>query len=86
LLQLTALAAQLGMHWVSLGIAASNNQSTGTERDLNWLGFFLGAAAQSNADQGPNLVPPASDLLTAEHLGERVGRVAQQMARGREIE
>jgi multimeric flavodoxin WrbA len=83
LLQFVVLAAQLGVHWVNLGVPAGNNQSSGSEEDLNRLGFWLGAAAQSNADQGPDLVPPASDLQTAEQLGERVAKVAQQMARGR---
>lgn len=83
LIQFVTLAAQLGMHWVSLGLPPGNNLSTGSEEDLNRLGFFLGAAAQSNADQGPEVAPPESDLLTAERLGERVAVVAQQMARGR---
>jgi multimeric flavodoxin WrbA len=83
LTQFVLLAAQLGMHWVSLGMLPGNNQSTGSETDLNRLGFFLGAAAQSNADQGPEMAPPSSDLRTAEKLGERVARVAQQLARGR---
>jgi NAD(P)H dehydrogenase (quinone) len=83
LIQFAILAAQLGMHWVSLGVPPGNNQSTGSEQDLNRLGFWLGAAAQSNADQGPDVAPPASDLLTAERLGERVAMVAQQLARGR---
>jgi len=83
LFQFATLAAQLGMHWVSLGIPPGNNMSTGSEEDLNRLGFFLGAAAQSNADQGPDLAPPAADLFTAEKLGERVAIVAQQLVRGR---
>lgn len=83
LMQFVTLAAQLGMHWVSLGLPPGNNLSTGSEQDLNRLGFFLGAAAQSNADQGPDIAPPESDLLTAERLGERVATVAQQMVRGR---
>ena len=83
LLQFAILAAQLGMHWVSLGLQPGNNATFGSEADLNRLGFFLGAAAQSNADQGPDLAPPPSDLRTAEKLGERVARVAQQMVRGR---
>lgn len=85
LLQFVVLAAQLGMHWVSLGLQPGNNTIFGSEADLNRLGFFLGAAAQSNADQGPDLAPPPSDLRTAEKLGERVARVAQQMARGRMV-
>jgi NAD(P)H dehydrogenase (quinone) len=83
LFQLAILAAQHGMHWVNLGVAGGNNQSTGSEDELNRLGFWLGAAAQSNTDQGPDMAPPSSDLLTAEQLGERVAKVAQQMARGR---
>jgi multimeric flavodoxin WrbA len=83
LIQFAVLAAQLGMHWVSLGLQPGNNTTNGSEADINRLGFFLGAAAQSNADQGPDLAPPDSDLRTAEKLGERVARVAQQMARGR---
>ncbi|MFC7477161.1 flavodoxin family protein [Dankookia sp. GCM10030260] len=83
LLQFAILAGQLGMHWVNLGIPPGNNQSNGSEEDLNRLGVFLGAAAQSNADEGPDKAPPPADLLTAERLGERVAKVALQMARGR---
>lgn len=81
--QLAIFAAQHGMHWVALGLPPGNNASTGSENDLNRLGFFLGAAAQSNADEGPDVAPPAADLLTAEHLGRRVAEVALQFARGR---
>ncbi|MGF7162218.1 multimeric flavodoxin WrbA [Rhodoligotrophos appendicifer] len=83
LMQFVILAAQLGMHWVNLGLLPGNNLSTGSEAELNRLGFFLGAGAQSNADEGPEIVPPESDLLTAEHLGERVAMVTQHMVRGR---
>jgi NAD(P)H dehydrogenase (quinone) len=83
LVQLVIFAAQHGMHWVSLGVPPGNNSSTGTEQDLNRLGFFLGAGAQSNADEGPESAPPDSDLLTAEQLGKRVAEVAVQFARGR---
>lgn len=83
LIEFNILAAQLGMHWVSLGMLPGNNRSDGSEEDLNRLGFFLGAAAQSNTDEGADLAPPASDLRTAELLGERVARVTQQFIRGR---
>ena len=83
LIQFAILAAQHGMHWVSLGLPTGNNSTHGSEQDLNRLGFWLGAAAQSDADQGPDLAPPESDLLTAEHLGERVARVTQQFVCGR---
>ena len=81
--QFAVFAAQHGMHWVNLGLPPGNNVSTGSERDLNRLGFFLGAAAQSNADQGPDVVPPEADLMTAEHLGARVATVTLQLAFGR---
>ena len=71
------------MHWVNLGLPTGNNSTRGSDQDLNRLGFWLGAAAQSNGDQGPDFAPPESDLLTAEHLGERVARVTQQFVRGR---
>ena len=83
LTQFAILAAQHGMHWVNLGLPPGNNNSHGSEQDLNRLGFWLGAAAQSNNDQGPAFAPSESDLLTAEHLGERVARVTQQFVRGR---
>ncbi|MFM0088820.1 flavodoxin family protein [Paraburkholderia sediminicola] len=85
LIQFAILAAQHGMHWVNLGLPPANNHSKGSEQELNRLGFFLGAGAQSNADEGPDVSPPQSDLLTAEYLGERVAKVAVQFARGRAL-
>lgn len=82
LIQMSVFAAQHGMHWINLALPAANNSSTGKETDLNRLGFFLGAGAQSNADEGPDLAPPTADLLTAEHLGNRVAQVTLQHARG----
>ncbi|WP_424211577.1 flavodoxin family protein [Streptomyces sp. BI20] len=69
------LAAQHGMTWVNLGLKPGWNSSTGSENDLNRLGFFSGAAAQSNSDEGPDAVHKA-DIATAEHLGARVARAA----------
>jgi multimeric flavodoxin WrbA len=80
--QLAVFAAQHGMHWVNLGLPPGNNSSTGSEEDLNRLGVFMGAAAQSNADEPPELAPPQADLLTAEHLGRRVAEVALRLAHG----
>jgi NAD(P)H dehydrogenase (quinone) len=77
------LAAQHGMHWVNLGMKGGWDTSTGSPEDLNRIGAWLGAMAQSNKDQGPELGPIQSDLLTAEALGRRVATVAQQLARGR---
>jgi NAD(P)H dehydrogenase (quinone) len=71
----TVLAAQLGMHWVSLGLLPGWSSSGSSVNDLNRLGFSLGAAAQSNADEGPEAVHKA-DIATAEHLGRRVTETA----------
>jgi len=84
LIQIALFAAQHGMHWVNLGLPPANNSSTGSDADLNRLGFFLGAGAQSNIDQGPDLAPPESDLATARHLGQRVAEVTLQLVRGRD--
>lgn len=80
--QLSTFAAQHGMTWVSLGLLPGNNNSQGSTEELNRLGSFLGAMAQSNADQGPDQAPPAADRKTAEHLGKRVAEAAQRWARG----
>jgi multimeric flavodoxin WrbA len=83
LIDLTVFAAQHGMHWLSLGLKAGNNSSSGSVDDLNRLGSFLGAMAQSNADEAPEMTPPLSDILTAEFLGRRVAAIALQFAAGR---
>ncbi|MGA4839356.1 flavodoxin family protein [Streptomyces sp. G45] len=76
------LAAQQGMHWVNLGLLPGWNSSEGSENDLNRLGFFSGAAAQTNADEGPEAVHKA-DIATAEHLGRRVTETARVFTAGR---
>ena len=76
--QLAIFAAQHGMAWVSLGLMPGNNSSKGSLEDLNRLGGFVGAMAQSNADQGPEHGPTPADLRTAEHLGRRVAEAAQR--------
>ncbi|MDQ3693285.1 MAG: flavodoxin family protein [Chloroflexota bacterium] len=78
---LAMFAAQHGMTWVNLGLLAGWNASTGSEFDLNRLGFFLGAGAQSNVDEPPERVH-TSDLATARHLGRRVAQQARAMAVG----
>jgi len=78
--QIATLAAQHGMLWMPLGLMPGNNSSTGSEEDLNRLGASLGAMAQSNADEGPETGPSASDLRTAEHLGKNIAELAKKMA------
>ena len=83
LIQIALFAAQHGMHWVNLGLPPANNSTKGSEEELNRLGFWLGAGAQSNVDQGPDVAPPEADLATARHLGRRVAEVTLQLVRGR---
>lgn len=86
LIQLALFAAQHGMHWVNLALPLANHSSTGSEQELNRLGFWLGAAAQSNTDQGADIVPPEADLATARHLGRRVAEVTRQLTLGRHLD
>ncbi|GGO56757.1 flavodoxin family protein [Streptomyces lasiicapitis] len=76
------LAAQQGMHWVNLGLLPGWNSTEGSENDLNRLGFFSGAAAQTNSDEGAEAVHKA-DIATAEHLGRRVTETARIVTAGR---
>jgi hypothetical protein len=56
------------------------NTSTASEHDLNRLAVFLGASAQSNADEDASAMHE-SDLLTGEHLGRRVAEHARLLRR-----
>ncbi|MEU6545264.1 flavodoxin family protein [Streptomyces sp. NPDC046859] len=76
------LAAQLGMHWINLGLLPGWNHSAASENDLNRLGVFAGAAAQTDVDAAPDAVHKA-DVATAEHLGRRVAETARTFALGR---
>ena len=81
-MSLAVFAAQHHMHWVSLGLTAGWNSSTGSEHDPNRLGFWLGAGAQTDVDAGPDQVH-AADLETCRHLGRRVATVTRQLVAGR---
>ena len=52
---------QHSMIWVGLGLLPGNHTRPARLDDLNRLAGFLGAMAQSNADQGPEVVPPLAD-------------------------
>jgi multimeric flavodoxin WrbA len=82
LTSLAVLAAQHHMHWVNLGLSAGWNTSTGSEDDLNRLGFWLGAGAQTDVDAEPDQVH-RSDVRTCHHLGRRVAMVTRQLNLGR---
>jgi multimeric flavodoxin WrbA len=78
LIQLSVFAAQHGMIWTSLGLMPGNNSTKGSHEDMNRLGSFLGAMAQSPADAGPDVGPTNADKKTAEHLGQRVAEAAKR--------
>ena len=69
-------AMQHMMVWVGLDLMPGNNSSTGSVDDLNRLGGFTGALAQSNIDEGPDVAPPKADRDTAAALGKRVAEAA----------
>ncbi len=81
--QLAVFAAQHAMIWTPLGLPAGNNSSKGSTGDLNRFGAFLGAMAQSNADEGPDKGPIPSDLATARVLGDRIARAAARWTSGK---
>jgi NAD(P)H dehydrogenase (quinone) len=83
LIQLAIFAMQHNMVWVGLGLPPGNNSSKGSVEDLNRLGSFIGAMAQSNSDAPPDQAPIESDRKTAEHLGRRVATFAR--ARTKEL-
>lgn len=82
LVSLAVFAAQHHMHWVNLGLGAGWNSATGSENDLNRLGFWLGAGAQTDVDADADQVHP-SDVRTCRHLGARVAEVTRQLNTGR---
>ena len=77
LLQLFIFAMQHGMHWIGLGLLPGNNSTTASPDDLNRLGAWVGAMAQSHTDLGSDKAPPIADLDTARHLGRRVALIVQ---------
>jgi hypothetical protein len=84
LVSLAVFASQHHMHWVSLGLGAGWNSAAGSENDLNRLGFWLGAAAQTDVDANADDVHP-SDVQTCRHLGFRVAMVTRQLNIGRSV-
>ncbi|MGO7860166.1 flavodoxin family protein [Rhizobium ruizarguesonis] len=78
LISMALFAAQHGMIWVGLDLMRGNSRSNSSANELNRLGSWLGAVAQSNMDEGPEIAPISSDLQTAAHLGRRVAAIARQ--------
>jgi NAD(P)H dehydrogenase (quinone) len=79
LIQLMVFAMQHGMVWIGLGLPDGNNASDSSNDNLNRLGAYAGAMAQSNVDQGLDGMLD-SDLATARLLGRRVAEAALRWA------
>jgi len=69
------LAMQHSMVWVGTGMMPSNSKAA-TRNDLNYVGGFSGALAQSPSDSSPDEGPLPGDLETARQFGLRVARYA----------
>jgi NAD(P)H dehydrogenase (quinone) len=76
--QFFTLAMQHSMIWVGTGLMPSNAKSAG-RNDVNWLGGFSGALAQSPSDSSPDEGPFPGDLETAQLLGKRVAEVSKSL-------
>ena len=71
------LAMQHGGLWVGSGMLPSNAKAA-QRNDLNWIGSFSGAMAQSASDASAAEMQPG-DLETARQFGERVAQQAQRL-------
>jgi hypothetical protein len=65
---------QHGGVWISQGLMPRNSKAA-QRNDVNYLGSFSGATAQSPSDAGAHEMLPG-DLETARLLGERVATLA----------
>lgn len=81
IVQLMVFANQHAMIWVGLDLMPGNNSSKGSPDDMNRIGSYAGAMAQSNVDQGAEAMLD-SDLKTAAHLGRRVAEITSKFVRG----
>lgn len=71
------LAMQHSGIWVGTGMMPSNAKSA-QRNDVNYVGSFSGAMAQSPSDAGPDEMLPG-DLETAKRFGQRVADVAARL-------
>ncbi len=76
------LAMQHSMIFVGSGLMPSNS-SKAERNDINRMGSYAGAMAQSDSDVGADVAPPSGDLETAKLFGARVAETATQFAKGR---
>ena len=69
------LAMQHSMVWIGTGVLPSNSKAA-NRNDVNWLGSFSGAMAESPSDSSPEEGPLPGDLETARRFGARVAGYA----------
>ena len=74
---LFTLAMQHSGIWVGTGMMPSNSKAV-QRNDVNYVGSFSGAMAQSPSDASPDEMP-AGDLETARLFGRRVAEVAARL-------
>lgn len=74
------LAMQHGMVWVGTGMMPSNKKSA-QRNDVNYIGSFAGAMAQSPSDASVEEMLPG-DLETARLFGQRVAETAKRWKAG----
>ncbi|MCW3096124.1 MAG: flavodoxin/nitric oxide synthase [Chthonomonadaceae bacterium] len=68
---------QHGMIWIGTGLMPASKKKN-TRNDVNWLGGFGGALAQSPADSTSEEGPLPGDLETARIFGKRVADYAKK--------
>jgi NAD(P)H dehydrogenase (quinone) len=71
------LAMQHGGLWVGNGMMPANSKAAG-RNDVNWIGSFSGAMAQSPSDASAAEMAPG-DLETGRRLGQRVAEAAARL-------
>jgi NAD(P)H dehydrogenase (quinone) len=71
------LAMQHSMVWIGTGLLPANSLAA-TRNDVNYLGGFAGALAQSPSDGSPDQGPLPGDLETARLFGARVADYANR--------
>jgi multimeric flavodoxin WrbA len=76
---LFTLAMQHGGVWVGTGMMPSNTKAA-QRNDINYVGSFSGAMAQSPSDSSPDEMLPG-DLETAKLFGRRVAETAARLGK-----
>ena len=74
---LFTLAMQHSGIWVGTGMMPANTKAA-QRNDINYVGSFCGAMAQSPSDSSPDEMLPG-DLETARLFGKRVAEVAARV-------